>query len=289
MKRYIVCIYCGICMLFSSTHARISTIIMSFDSLFTTDEKIIEKEVRSQLSIGTSIGLLFSGIPSKDVVHKQLFSLLRQIPLVSSSTDPKTWETRYIPWDENEPHPPILNQMLTASTQKEENIIYETVINFLQAQHKLNKGRKIILTTIADFMFHSGKLNQVTEPVEPMIELVKKLQHDGYTVMLTAGVSGYGWDTFLTDYPQGKVVATLFAPSEIYVSGKERLLPTSEKFYQKIIREHHLTPKECIVIGNNSHDLAYPKKIGMKKLVYNPQQTDFRNFSDKLMSAHKKK
>jgi methionine salvage enolase-phosphatase E1 len=289
MKQYIVCIYWSICIFFNSAHARTTTIIMALDSLCATDEKVIEKEIRSSLSIGTSIGLLFSGIPSKNVVHKQLFSLLEQIPLVPSATDPQSWKTSYIPWDENEPHPPILNQMLTSSTQKEENLIYETVINFLQAQHKLNKGRKIILTTIADFLFHSGKLNQVTQPVEAMVDLVKKLHHDGYTVILTAGVSGYGWDTFLTDYPQGKVVASLFAPSDRYISGKERLLPTSEKFYQKIMRERHLAPQECVVVGNNQHDLAYPKKIGMKTLVYNPQETNFTNFSEKLMKTIKKK
>lgn len=261
------------------------TIILSFNVLFQTNEKMIEKHARSSLSLGTSIGLLFSGIPSKKEMRDELFSVLPHVPLAKISIDPASWKTSYIPWDDTYPFPPILNQMITSSTRQQEKAIYSNVITHIQHNRHIKKQHVTILKSIADFLFQSEWMNKAMEPVASVINLVKKLQHDKYNVILTAGVPGQAWDDFVHNYPQAKIISKLFTPDHIFVSGKENLVPTSEKFYEKILKKYPLDHKNYVVIAQNKHDLAYPKKIGMPTIVYNPQKDSFKTFSQKLMNT----
>lgn len=256
-------------------------IIVSFNVLFRPNEKIIEQHVRESLNIFRSIGLLFSGIPTKTEIKRQLFSTLETIPLASLAIKPELWQSPYAPWDVDYAYPPILNQIITSATFEQEKIIYNRVVTEIN-RSSLSKTRKIILTCIADFLFQHHWMNRALEPMHNMVHLLQSLKAEGHTLLLVAGVPGHAWDTYVRHPHQQGVIQMLFEPEKCYVSGKQQLLPTSPAMYDRMLREQNLDPADCIVIAHNVHDLAYPKSIGMQTIVYNPATSNYGAFQNKL-------
>lgn len=261
------------------------TFILFFNVAYRPKEDIIEEHVRKSLGLFKSIGLLFSGIPTKEEVKRQLFTTLDKIPLADISISPDTWQTSSVPWDIDYAYPPILNQIITSSTLEQEKIIYKKVVQAINRNSRLNKSRKIILKCIADFLFQSEWMNKVMQPVPEMIQLVEELQKNGHRVILVAGVPGHAWDTFLAYYPASASIKKYFSSDTIYVSGKKNLLPTSPALYDLILKEHNLDPADCCVIAHNHHDLMYPKELGMKTFIYNLKNKNFVTFRQNLLNS----
>jgi hypothetical protein len=261
------------------------TIIISFNVLFHPNENVIEKHVRESLSIFRAIGLLFTGIPTKEEIKQQLFSSLQEIQLASLTIAPHTWQTNYAPWDTDYAYPPILNQMITSSTFAHEKAIYTKVTSHIRHHPNMGTTRKIILKAIADFLFQSKWMNKAMEADPNMVKLLEQLQKDGHKIILLAGVPGHAWDTFLASAPAAQIIKKFFTPDRCYVSGKKNILHTSSECYAMIIKEHALHPTKCIVIAHNTYDLAYPQEIGMHTLVYQSHNNNLETFYKKLKNA----
>ncbi len=263
------------------------TILIFFNVFFRPSETTIEQHVRSSLGLLRSIGLLFSGIPDKASIKHQLFSILEEIPLVSLPSHPSTWQHFYAPWDRDYRYPPILNQMITSASFEEEHRIYTQVKDHINTHSQLSKTYKIILTCIADFLFQSKRMNQALRPVEDIVHLLRQLRREGHTFILIAGAPGYAWDQFMHTASYAHIIQELFPPIYRYIAGKERLLPTSPQFFEKIIHDHQLHPEECVVIAHNPHDLAYAQSIGMKTVIYTPHAENSHDCRARLLRALK--
>ena len=284
MKHFIIFIACFcLCLKGQEDQRKQKTIIIFFNVLFRPDEKEIEKHVRSSLSLLRSIGLLFSGIPKKDEIKHQLFSILHTIPLLTTIvTKPDRWKSDYTPWDIDYQYPPILNQMITSSSHEEEQKIYDHVVSVIKYYPHLSKTHKIIITCIADFLFQSRRMNRALQPINDLVHLLQKLQREGHRLILIAGAPGYAWDAFKRDEPQARILHELFPTGYHYVSGKEHLLPTSPQIFEKIMRDHNLNPCDCMVIAHNYHDLAYAQQLGMHTCIFHPTKTRLAPFSSEL-------
>lgn len=257
------------------------TIIISFNVLFKPNEKTIEKHVRESLSIFRAIGLLFSGIPSKEEIKRHLFSTLQEISLANISIDQQKWQTPYAPWDVDYAYPPILNQFVTSTTLEQEKAIYTKIVHHIRRHPHIGSTRKIILKAIADFLFQSQWMNKAMEPVPEMVRLMQYLKNEGHTLILISGTPGHAWDIFLKYAPQSQALHMLFSHDTMYVAGHKNILQTSPEMYALILEEHNLDPADCIVIAHNNHDLRHPKEMGMHTCVYTPQH-NFENFCHSL-------
>lgn len=284
IKRSILTILLIVCTYYS-VNAQPKTVMIFFNVVFRPSEAAIEHHVRSSLGLLRAIGLLFSGIPKKADVKRQLFSILEEIPLVQLPTHPLMWQHRYAPWDMEYRYPPILNQMITCATHDEERQIYARVTNYINNHSGLSRTYKIILTCIADFLFQSKRMNVALQPVEHIVHLLQQLRGEGHRLILIAGAPGYAWDQFMLAASHAHVIRDLFGAKCRYIAGKERLLPTSPQFFEKIMHDHTLRPEECVVLAHNGHDLAYPKSIGMNTVIFSPDPEAAQDCKARLIRA----
>ena len=273
----------------ATTPAPSKTVIVFFDVLFRPNEAEIEQRIRKQISIGRGLSILLSGIPSKEEAKDELFSVLYETPLAKISIPDASWQTPYVPWEEDYKFPPIFNQSLVSANRDDEKKINQQISTTIKKTSDIKKARKPILQASANFIFQSNLMNETLEPIENMIDFLKTLKENNYTLLLIVGMSGYGWDTFLESHENAQIIQELFSEKQRYVSGKKHVLPTSPAMFDMIIREQKLNPKDCLVIGDHEHDLDYPRKIGMKAFICNPKTNDFNTFYDTFAAAIGKK
>jgi FMN phosphatase YigB (HAD superfamily) len=261
----------------------IKAVVFTWCSIFEPDENDIERRVKERLGLLRSIGLLFKGIPKKEIIKKELFSLLNEIPVDANPIDPLTWKTDYPSWETDYQLPPIFEQFLLTSTNEQEQVVYKKVFDFLDNTPNIpSDSRRKILKGVADFIFLNEYMNQSMQPIKPMIQLARKLKDEGYTLILVGNCPGYAWDQFLEHFEVAKIVTELFLPKNIFISGKEKVLKTSQEMIKKVLKNHSFLHQNYLVIECNEHNLKYPKQIGMHTVVFNPQKNNFELFKQQF-------
>lgn len=256
----------------ASIDARPTTIIVNFNSLYRPNETKTIQHIRKTLGLWYGLRLLLSGIPTADEARDELMSTLQDIPLLNNlSIQPETWQTKYVLWDRNYPLPPILNQFLTSDSSIEEEKICKHVHKQILNNKTIKKTHRYILDGASDFLFQSKYINPVMEPSDPLIHVLQHAQQQGYVMILIANMPGYGWDQFLAHEPQAQIMKHLFPENCRYISGKMHQLPTSPACIDRILKEHHLQPHNCLLIANHSKDAAYPTKLGMRIFIFDDQ------------------
>ena len=268
-----------------STPDETKTIIVMLDTIFYPDEAKIEQEIRKKIGIGKGIGILFSGVPSKEEAKDEFFAALDDVPLAKISVPNATWQTPYVEWEDEYKYPPILNQSLIAATSKDKKTIKEVINHKLRRSRKFKKAHHPIIQASIDYTLDTQLILNTLSKDEHMMSLLKKLKDEGYQLILVAGMSGATWDAFIKSYEPSESLHEIFANNDIYISGKEQKLPTSPALFDKIIKQHHLNPSHIIVIGDNKHNLAYPEKQGMITFVYDPEKSNFSHLEQKIQHA----
>lgn len=269
----------------STDQSQQKTVIFSFNTLFLPNEAKIEQHIREKVGLWYGLRLLLSGIPTAEEIKNETLTLLHEMPLLNITIPHKTWQTEYVPWEGGAwRFPPILQQYQITSDYHDEELFHHAVNRYIIQKKSIKKSHKPILEGVMDFLF-SDHMNRVVEPIQPMIEVAKKLRNKGYIIMLTAGVPGHAWDNFLAAYPQAQVLKELFTEKQRYISGKEHFLPTSRAMFEKIMDDHQLDPHACVVIGRYYHDLDYPRSIGMNTLIFDQKTTDFNRFYHELTTT----
>ena len=117
IKKLFLVIILGFC---QEVCPKITTIILAFSSLFEPDEVHIEKHIRSKLGIARSIGLLFSGIPTKEETKKSYFEILNSFPpdlaKKNKTLKKNILASSYFPWEKEYAFPPLLRYYMLTQT-----------------------------------------------------------------------------------------------------------------------------------------------------------------------------
>lgn len=279
--------FCNIC-------TKTTTIIVAFSTLFEPDEAQIEQHIRDKIGIMGGIRLFFSGIPSKEEGKRDYFELLNSINLPASAhtkSIKSALQSPYYPWEKEYAFPPILRYNVLTKTLAEERETYAYVSQKIESANHLSSGKRKINQGLIDFVFQSKRMNPILIPIKPMINLMRSLKKQGYQLILIANAPGYGWETFLRDYPQAQVLSELFQKENMFISGIDGVFAQSETMYTKIITQKNLTPNKCLVIDSNVNNVRYPRKIGMKTIIFNTLHYKFKSFNtafQKLLTSEPK-
>lgn len=260
-------------------------IIVMLDTIFYPDETKIEQEIRRKIGIGKGIGMLLSGIPSKEEAKDEFFAALNNVPLAKISVPNATWQTPYVEWEDEYKYPPILNQSLIAATSEDKKAIKDIINRKLRRSRDFKKAHHSIIQASIDYTLDTPLILNTLSKNEHMIKLLQELKNKGYQLILVAGMSGPTWDSFIKSYESSEALHEIFENDDIYISGKEHKLPTSPALFDKIIKQRHLNPAQTIVIGDNKHNLAYPDKRGMITFVYDPEKSNFSHLEQKVKHA----
>lgn len=285
MRKVIIALCLGTFLHAHQTIAKITTVIIAFSTLFEPNEAIMEQHIRSELGVTGSIRLLFSGIPTKEEIKQSYFETLNAMHLDGLQCDATcktTLQSGYAPWEKEYQFPPILRYLFISSTADQEQKLYRSVTEQLEAMETVPISRKRILQGIIDFVCQSKKMNPIMQPVKPMINLVKWLKKKGYNLILIGNVPGHAWKTFMHDCPQARIISDLFNKENIFISGLEGVYAQSPQMYTKIFKKNDYTPEECLVIDNNTNNLRYPIQKKMKTIVCNTKKSSMKSFNAQL-------
>lgn len=99
-------------------------------------------------------------------------------------------------------------------------------------------------------------------PFKDIIQLVKKLKEEGYTLYLLSNTS-------LSFYEYYENVEAFAYFKDFYISAKHLLMKPDPAIFKDFCEKHHLDPAECFFIDDSRDNISSAKSIGMQGICFN--------------------
>lgn len=118
--------------------------------------------------------------------------------------------------------------------------------------------KELIKSSVAA-MFDHDYFSISMKPIKAGWNIVKECSKKNSLYILS------NWDKLSFDeiYNTNFKLFKYFEPNKIYVSGAHGLVKPDNKFYQKLLNDHKLDPKECIFIDDQKENVDSAKNLGM--------------------------
>lgn len=150
------------------------------------------------------------------------------------------------------------------------NNYVETLIkqNYFRSNLEIYLMQQIIQTLINDVF--------ALRPNWTMIEFVRKLKKNNYTLYLLSNFDKESYTRLLCRYPD---IFALF--ENIVISAHIQMLKPYKEIYNYILTKYHLLPEECLFIDDQEENVQGAQDLGIKGLHYtnfNLLLKDFKNY-----------
>lgn len=135
-------------------------------------------------------------------------------------------------------------------------------------KHFEDKLEKECFIKIIEWMFTPSLLADSMKPIKGMVKLLKACAqnptHKFYVL------SNWDPESFLELYNRRstQTVFKYFKPENMYISGLIGYMKPDPRFYQYLLKEAQLDPKECIFIDDQAENICAARQCGIRAIHY---------------------
>jgi HAD superfamily hydrolase (TIGR01509 family) len=119
-----------------------------------------------------------------------------------------------------------------------------------------------LFIAIADFMFTPETLANAQMPIQPTLNLAKKLKNAGYQIYALSNWDAESFDLVLKNNPE---IFNLF--DGFLISGHEKNGKPSPEFFQKLLKNHQINPVQAVFIDDEPNNLSAAKQLGIATIL----------------------